>query len=59
MSQAPAHGWWSRISRLQPGALNVIAKEFKTTFCVRRSLTSRHKKINLGRWATKSILNES
>jgi hypothetical protein len=51
--------WWSRISRLQPGALNVIVKEFKTTFPLRRSLATWREKMNLGRWATKSILNES
>jgi hypothetical protein len=31
----------------------------KNTFPVRRSLASWREKINLGRWATKSILNES
>lgn len=48
----PDHGWWSRISRLQPGALNVIASAAAPDKLARKNTI-------LGRWATKSILNES
>jgi hypothetical protein len=44
--------------RLQPGALNVIAKELRShSPCGGPGKLAR--KINLGRRATKSILNES